>query len=175
MFHLPPLGCERRCLIWHDTLNGQVGMGANSGIPLERPQTRLFFSVDLVGSTAYKQTEPKWQPKFLSFYREFPQCLANSLREQEVKLPNGTELPKPVFWKAVGDELLYVCPVESMAQVRFAVDAWLEAQKKYEESTLKGESLQKTKGAVFAVTFPGPDCRSPFRVILMTVRIATVP
>ena len=99
MFHLPPLGCERRCLIWHDTLNGQVGMGANSGIQLERPQTRLFFSVDLVGSTAYKQTEPKWQPKFLSFYREFPQCLANSLREQEAKLPNGTELPKPVFGK----------------------------------------------------------------------------
>lgn len=45
-----------------------------------------------------------------------------------------------------------------MAQVRFAVDAWREAQKKYEESTLKGESLQKTKGAVFAAAFPGPDC-----------------
>lgn len=72
MFHLPPLGCERRCLIWHDTLNGQVGMGANSGIPLERPQTRLFFSVDLVGSTAYKQTEPNGSLSFCPFTANSP-------------------------------------------------------------------------------------------------------
>lgn len=158
MFHLLRLRYEHRCLVWSDALSNQVDAGGDSQIQLEDSQTRLFFSVDLVGSTAYKQTEHRWQPKFLSFYREFPQCLADSLRKQKDNLRKGTSLPKPVFWKAVGDELLYVCPVRNVAQVKMAVDAWLDAQAKYEENTLKKEKLQKTKGAVFAATFPGPDC-----------------
>lgn len=139
-------------------MSNQVDAGGGSRFQLTQPQTRLFFSVDLVGSTAYKQTEHRWQPKFLSFYREFPQCLADSLREQKDNRHDGASIPKPVFWKAVGDELLYVCPVRNVAQVKIAVDAWLDAQAKYEENTLKKEKLQKTKGAVFAATFPGPDC-----------------
>lgn len=158
MSHLLRLRSEHRCLVWSDALSNQVDAGGGSCFQLTKPQTRLFFSVDLVGSTAYKQTEHRWQPKFLSFYREFPQCLADSLREQKDNRHSGVSIPKPVFWKAVGDELLYVCPVRSVAQVRIAVDAWLDAQAKYEEDTLKKEKLQKTKGAVFAATFPGPDC-----------------
>lgn len=136
----------------------QVDKDKVPGTQLEQAQTRLFFSVDLVGSTAYKQAEHRWQPNFLSFYREFPQYLANALHDQESNLPDGIALPEPVFWKAVGDELLYVCPVANTVQVKIAVDAWLDAQKQYEDCTLKGEKLKKTKGAVFAATFPGPDC-----------------
>lgn len=158
MFLLLLLRYVHRCLVWSDTLVNQVNKDRVPGIQLEQAQTRLFFSVDLVGSTAYKQAEHRWQPNFLSFYREFPQYLANSLHDQESNLPNGVALPEPVFWKAVGDELLYVCPVINTAQVKIAVDAWLDAQEQYEDCTLKGEKLQKTKGAVFAATFPGPDC-----------------
>jgi hypothetical protein len=47
--------------------------------PSRKPVSKVFLSVDLTGSTAFKQRpfDPKspWQKVFLHFYREFPQVL----------------------------------------------------------------------------------------------------
>jgi len=67
---------------------------------------KLFFSADLIGSTALKSNaegvtlEPPWLETFQGFYSEFPVIFKN---EQD-KL--GC---KPIdFWKGIGDELLWV-------------------------------------------------------------------
>ena len=131
---------------------------ASSYNPLT-PQSRLFFSVDMVNSTAYKQHTDNWQRKFLRFYREFPEQLNsafNKLKAEEHLRDTFTDGFQFHFWKAVGDELLYYCPVDSAKQVWCAVEIWILAQKLCEEEVSQDEE-QLTKGAIFLATFPGPD------------------
>src|SRR3989344_1397237 len=40
-----------------------------------KPRLRLFLSVDLVGSTPYKQSRQMWRPEIVSFYRNFDYIL----------------------------------------------------------------------------------------------------
>lgn len=161
---------------------------------LHENQTRLFFAINLIGSTAYKQEaqrqQQKWQVDFLRFYYDFPQYLkkARDNHERKVKQANSNQsYVTPVFslWKAIGDELLFVADVEDYRQVKCAVDIWLEAQNKYDDNVLRskfkstsesgshhsqqmdcdgqgknkgvGAGITRSRGAVFAATFKGPD------------------
>src|SRR5512140_1809600 len=72
-----------------------------------KPRLRLFLSVDLVGSTSYKQSRQSWSPEILSFYRNFDYALQAQYRA--FSEGHKTALPAPEFWKSNGDELLYVC------------------------------------------------------------------
>lgn len=87
---------------------------------------RLFLSVDLVGSTAFKQShqtafkaedksplnisEP-WFGPIAQFYREIERLFAREWQtyvdvlSKRVGWPTG---PAPQLWKSAGDELLYV-------------------------------------------------------------------
>lgn len=114
----------------------------------------LFLSVDIVGSTQYKQkNKDLWRKTFLSFYREFPQVLAD-ITDQ------CTDLDVPLrLWKAVGDELIFTARVSSESEIYHAVRCWIDAMNRYEESSLFGESLA-TKGGAFVATFPSPDSES---------------
>jgi hypothetical protein len=60
------------------------------------------------------------------------------------------------FWKALGDELIFTCPVASESQVYHAIDVWLAAIRKYVEESLDDNGLG-AKGGAFLGTFPGPD------------------
>jgi hypothetical protein len=124
------------------------------------PQSRLFFSVDLVNSTASKQRgdEGAWRRKFLSFYRDFPRYLFEQVDQLSESIFAKEDRVEFTFWKAVGDELLYSCRVDSAAQTVLAVEAWLRAQDAYEEQAYENEfNKQPTKGGVFSATFPHPD------------------
>lgn len=161
---------------------------------LHENQTRLFFAINLIGSTAYKQEaqrqQQKWQVDFLRFYYDFPQYLkkARDNHERKVKQAYSNQsYVTPVFslWKAIGDELLFVADVEDYRQVKCAVDICLEAQNTYEDNVLRskfkstsesgsyhsqqmdcdgqgknkgvGAGITRSRGAVFAATFKGPD------------------
>lgn len=153
---------------------------------LQDNQTRLFFSINLVNSTSFKQEEQKlghkWQADFLQFYFDFPDCLQSARNKYVAKWKGhlGAEIPEFNFWKAVGDELLFVCSISDYRQVKIAVDIWLEAQNSYENDILKpaankfdksetnndgtdiaraagSHKITQTRGAVFSATFNDPD------------------
>ncbi|WP_458681628.1 hypothetical protein [Prescottella equi] len=107
------------------------------------------MSVDLVGSTKYKQQTNEWQRAFLSFYREFPQQLATAIETRRTGIA-------PTLWKPVGDELIFRVEVAQESDVLEAIECWLEAMRSYEASSLAGLNLS-TKGGAFIATFPGPD------------------
>lgn len=56
---------------------------------LVRPKLKLFLSVDIVGSTEYKQrhqssTTQDWLSLFLSFFTDFPSYLMSSSRSAPI-------------------------------------------------------------------------------------------
>lgn len=77
-------------------------------------QLRVFFSVDLVGGTAYKSREPaedlssarSWPTRFEAFFQEF----ISSFKERVTRARSGTAaeiIDPPQLWKINGDELLF--------------------------------------------------------------------
>jgi hypothetical protein len=121
-----------------------------------RARSTLFLSCDLVGSTHFKQTQSGWQKIFLSFYREFPQFLAAADRDVDTADATTTEF---LLWKAVGDELIFQVDVRDEKQISRAVRVWLKAIGRYEQQSLRDQSLA-LKGGAFIATFPGPDSES---------------
>lgn len=126
--------------------------------PNRAPVSKLFLSVDLTGSTAFKQRpfdpQSPWQKVFLHFYREFPQVLH---QQQQGDLAAGLVFE---LWKAVGDELLFTCEVRSERDVFNAVRLWIKAMSKFTATGLDGYTSLGVKGAAFLGTFPGPDHES---------------
>lgn len=128
------------------------------------PHSRLFLSCDLTGSTAFKQKAEQdpgtpWQKVFLQFYREFPAAVRSCQSARPAAQGLRFEL-----WKAIGDELLFTCRVESELDIHAAVQTWIAAMGEYRNNSLSdgGVGLKDTsglgvKGGAFIATFPGPD------------------
>jgi hypothetical protein len=73
---------------------------------LVRPKLKLFLSVDVVGSTSFKQRDrdehaQTWLNLFVSFFVEFPTLLNTEVETLNIKLP------KVRLWKSLGDELIF--------------------------------------------------------------------
>lgn len=125
-------------------------------------RVRLFLSVDLTGSTAFKnkQKNPRdWLPKFEEFYSEFKGIFASRFAAICAKNHNlcndfAKELPK--LWKTVGDELIFVNRVHSHAQVITYVSAFKEAMEVYSNQKLKDHELD-VKGNGWLASFPYPN------------------
>ncbi|YCN53405.1 hypothetical protein AB9M10_15530 [Rhodococcus erythropolis] len=127
------------------------------------PRSLLFLSCDLVGSTQFKQAGGDWQRAFVSFYRQFPQVLEEELqvkKDEYQTRPPRNERPvsiSPKLWKPIGDELVYTVHVTDEFQIYDAVNIWISALDRYEETMLKSTTTMGTKGGAFLATFPGPD------------------
>ncbi|PZP45311.1 MAG: hypothetical protein DI595_19015 [Agrobacterium fabrum] len=85
---------------------------------------RLFLSVDLVGSTAYKSKEGntnlKWIKAFQKFYGEFPNQFTKNYKAVCTNIPEIPNLEieaTPKVWKTIGDEILFVNRVNSITQL----------------------------------------------------------
>jgi hypothetical protein len=114
-----------------------------------RPRFRLFLSVDLVGSTASKQrpnfpikepgklwadggVAPPWLSPIANFFGSFREAFI-----REWKIFRGSALSElridvaddPTFWKANGDELIFVKVLDDRREILGCVLAWLEALK----------------------------------------------
>ena len=131
------------------------------------PCTRLFLSVDVVGSTAYKQThargddvEVTWPELFLVFFQEFPAMFAKELQEVTAKINAVRGFPErptdPVLWKAIGDELVLWQKVDHELQVTAAVIAWRNTLDKYRRANIKDSDVD-VKGTAWIATFPSPN------------------
>ena len=121
--------------------------------------TRLFLSCDIINSTALKQIYPvNWRKPFLALYYQFPRELLSAQAQRQ-----STDLNFQL-WKPIGDELIYQLSVKSERDIVRAVDTWLLAMSKFNESIFfqtdddeRGRDALRVKGGAFTATFPEPD------------------
>ncbi len=130
-------------------------------------RVRLFLTVDLVGSTAYKakssegkennkEPHPEWVNRFRKFYQQFPQILDSSYKETETGKKSGAELP-PQVWKTIGDEILFCCRVLSVQHLACCVSSFLRALETY-GSTLDSDGIPlDVKGSGWVAAFPAEN------------------
>ncbi|WP_354265638.1 hypothetical protein [Bradyrhizobium sp. I1.7.5] len=130
---------------------------------------RLFLSVDLVGSTAFKSSTgrdsnptepyPEWVTKFRHFYREFPNILASryhrALSAQEDH--DGYNVHLPQVWKTIGDEILFCCRVQSYEHLAACIAAFLGALEDYGRLLDRDGKYLDVKGAGWIAAFPAPN------------------
>jgi methylase of polypeptide subunit release factors len=77
-------------------------------------QLRVFFSVDLVGGTAYKSRGPaddfsslqSWPNRFEGFFQEFTRSFKEGVIAARAE-SKAAVMPPPELWKINGDELLF--------------------------------------------------------------------
>lgn len=130
------------------------------------PCLRLFLSVDIQGSTAFKYSpieRSAWLSVILRFYTEFPRIFFRHFDrlEQDIKsggygeaLSSGLGSP-PFLWKSIGDELVFVKeishPIEAVETLRAFQQTILDFQKVIVSIS---EGLLDLKGSSWTAGFP---------------------
>ncbi|NKM20557.1 hypothetical protein GFM01_22585 [Rhizobium laguerreae] len=121
---------------------------------------RLFLTVDLVGSTAFKakalkggdKLYPEWVSRFREFYRQFPELLDVAFRDTKT---GRTGARGPKLWKIIGDEILFCCRITNLQQLSCCVTAFITALEQYALS-LANIGLD-VKGAGWLADFPAKN------------------
>lgn len=128
-------------------------------------RVRLFLSVDLSGSTAFKNSQagetradgasPRWVSIFEHFYTDFPARYRTKYVNR--KLPTVGNDSCPVVWKAVGDELVFCGRVSNKKAVSVALSAFIEAMHDYRKKLSDDCVDLNLKGAAWLAAFPEPN------------------
>ncbi|WIY27259.1 hypothetical protein [Parasedimentitalea psychrophila] len=125
-------------------------------------RVRLFLSVDLTGSTAFKSknTSFEWLKAFQHFYGEFPRLYSSEFDEvcSSIEGIGGNERSAPPkIWKTIGDEILFVNRVLSITHLGAYVTAFSKSLHKFGELVQAYDGLN-TKGNGWIAAFPSPNC-----------------
>lgn len=141
--------------------------------PAVRPPSyriRLFLSVDLAGSTAFKagsggdpisenSSQATWVQVTRKFYLNFPALVRidylKMLASNDEEVVLKEKYPKP--WKTLGDEILFCVRVERLTHLSICVEAFLKTLRTYGD-TLEGDEYPlDVKGAGWIAAFPTPN------------------
>lgn len=136
-----------------------------SGCPEYR--LRLFLSVDLAGSTAFKNgpgdshlegsgPHQIWLERFRHFYRQFPNLVTQYYKSQAHGIGADADA-FPRLWKTIGDEILFCCRVTSLAHVAACVTGFLDALDAYGIILDNDGGHMDLKGAGWVAGFPAPN------------------
>lgn len=112
------------------------------------PKLLLFLSVDIIGSTAFKNSIVKseqihpWLPLVNGFYNEFPIYFFRNLYQTSKKYTNKVEYELPRVWKCLGDELVFVVKLTSSCQPIFYVSSFRKAIVEYNASMFQIQQPQ---------------------------------
>lgn len=130
---------------------------------------RLFMSVDLVGSTAFKakhrdrregnEPYPVWLNRTRSFYRQFPQILTEHYSGHLTTF-EGNEFFKdrsPKVWKTVGDEIIFCIRIVCLEHLACCILAFTKALSTYGTSINGQEPELDVKGCAWIASFPAPN------------------
>lgn len=114
------------------------------------PQLKIFISVDVVGSTAYKNrpgADQSWLPFFRDFYSQFPILLGKSYSSEEIKetLESAGEMDQLTLWKALGDELIFQATLTNYKQALIHILAFRAATEDYLKNIRRGKDSQGDK------------------------------
>ena len=131
---------------------------------------RLFLSVDVVGSTAYKHKRvsssrpridkddpaPAWLSTFGKFYSDFQKAFNRIWEDQKKSAPekSGRIGDPPQYWKALGDEILFVKVLEDSFEAGFALECFRRAIIEYRSEVQGDDPKLNLKGAAWLAGFP---------------------
>lgn len=127
-------------------------------------RVRLFLSVDLSGSTAFKNSQdgeqreraiPRWVTVFETFYRDFPAKFRSQYQETQTSRSGSDECP--ALWKAVGDELVFCGRVNNRTSVMKALMAFIDTLHSYRKLLADEKIPLNVKGAGWLAAFPEPN------------------
>jgi hypothetical protein len=134
-------------------------------------QYRLFASVDVIGSTGYKSSNPsrKWLETFDYFLSEFPNALLSQygyefderLQSDLATYPRIVAMAEnPAVWltpwKFIGDEILFVTDIECHEQVAVHILVFMKAIKVFGAAWAEDTPPVplRLKGAMWLAEFP---------------------
>ncbi|MCZ7488616.1 hypothetical protein [Rhizobium rhizogenes] len=134
---------------------------------------RLFLSVDLVGSTAFKQANQRafkedtkaaiesvaepWFSPIAQFYKEIERLFAREWQSyvdgaaKRLAWPTG---PAPELWKSAGDELLYVKILTDHREALACILCWKRAIDEYRIKLQKQYPSLDLKSTAWLAGFP---------------------
>ncbi len=123
------------------------------------PELRLFISVDIVGSTAYKQKRETtsddihpWYPVLHTFLTSFPLTLEEHLNDF-LKVQNLSSIAPLSAWKYLGDEIIFTVALNHSRHLSYYIRCARASIKTYVEKYLKQEGLS-LRGAAWLAGFP---------------------
>lgn len=134
-----------------------------------KPQLRIFLSVDMVNSTAFKQSRQhiqekspasttlrisqSWLSPITSFYRSIESVFF--AKWNVFSIPLGEDAGEsPELWKAAGDELIYTKVLTNHKQALACVAALIEAVEEHRKSLKKEYPSLDLKAAAWLAGFP---------------------
>lgn len=132
-------------------------------------RVRLFMSVDLVGSTAFKakngdtrepgEPYPIWLNRTKSFYREFPNQLNAHFHAYASLSDHGKHFSdrSPKVWKTVGDEIIFCVRVVCLEHLACCIRAFMKTLTSYGNLVNKQQSDLDVKGCAWIASFPAPN------------------
>jgi len=129
---------------------------------------RLFLSVDLAGSTAFKNGAggqlkdndpfPLWVGSIRQFYREFPLLVRQHFERVSVGSRSATDYgPCPEVWKSIGDELLFCARLLSHEHLAGCIGGFLAALDSYGKILDASGKHMDVKGAGWVAAFPAAN------------------
>lgn len=129
-------------------------------------RVRLYMSVDLIGSTAFKAAEQGrkvaenglssvWSTETRNFYRRFPELLHKEF--DKVASGDGHATSPPRLWKTIGDEIVFCCRVVNQEHLSSCVTAFLKALHQFGKILDKSGGHLDLKGCGWIATFPTPN------------------
>ncbi|MDF3057505.1 MAG: hypothetical protein K0R17_1720 [Rariglobus sp.] len=134
---------------------------------LGAPSLRLFASIDLEGSTAFKQTlanrqNRTWLSVVLNFVDTFEQSYWQHIGTQALDVAKTTSPKQPRLWKILGDELVFAMEIKRPVDAAIYIDALAAAIKEWNRLVLAQrknppalpERPLLVKGAAWLAGFP---------------------
>lgn len=130
---------------------------------------RLFLSVDLVGSTAFKARvgetrkksgyAPVWVEVIKHFYQDFPLSLSRNYEKlAKVEGENYVD-DRPNVWKTIGDEIVFCCKIRNRIHLKICLDAFFRTLRGYGlylDNEQKEHRLD-VKATAWVAAFPAPN------------------
>lgn len=147
---------------------------ALGGVPkFLRPCLRLFLSVDLVGSTALKQSDfpikapttnvslrdagTRWIPELASFYQDVDSLFQSEWNQYCAKTAPKHGWPQGKcarLWKINGDELLYVRELKSGREAVAFLWCWRQACRRFRTQLSEKQQTLDVKMTAWTAGFP---------------------
>jgi hypothetical protein len=140
---------------------------------------RLFLSVDIVGSTAFKQSAQSaekdrqtgkpaelWFEPIVQFYREIEREFTASWDRYATTVAPQYGWPSgkaPEFWKSAGDELIYSKVVTDHREALACLYTWIDAINRYREGFRNKYPELDLKSAAWLAGFPVHNAEVFFR------------
>lgn len=127
---------------------------------------RLFLSVDLAGSTAFKagagrgpadhaSPHPLWIVATRKFYEVFPSVLEKHYHRRKSQKNFLSEvISAPQSWKTIGDEIIFCCRIINADHLHTCVLSFVDALKEYGSILAADRHQLDVKGTAWIAAFP---------------------